>query len=169
MRRTYINQERLALMLGVSRRLVAKRWAGDGGLFPPEVRVGPVLGWSAERGREFGIAAGLLTAQGALIPRDRYTRVVDPAGDWKVETVAFTGLTDIARLWGRGVLEIIRLRKADGFPASDVEILGVNGHDVYGWYRSAILRAGQQTGKLDEDFQPVPAVRTRPAQQQQQA
>ena len=158
----YVNQRELATRLGVSRRLIALRWAGPGGIFNPDVQIGKVMGWAPARIQAFGVAAGLLTSRGLVIPRAQHGRVLDPSGEWRVPTRVLLGQADVARLWGRSVMEIVRVRNVGRFPEA-VARIGDGARDVYGWEPEQIVTYGKQTGRLDINGKAVPAVRTRPA------
>lgn len=151
----YLNQRQIAARLGVSARLV-RRWSGEKGIFPPDVRVGRVLGWQPSRVDTFGRAAGLLDGDGQLLNRPSHTQVTEPAGNWQVPTADLMGIVHIAQAWGRTTMEVLRLRRQHaGFPDPAAQI-----GDVSGWTAADIARFGRQVGKLNPDGTIVPPRRT---------
>lgn len=152
----YVNQRELGEWLGVSRALVARRWSGPDGSFPPDVQVGNVMGWTPQRVRDFGLAVGLITADGERVPRGPRERVLRISGLWAVDTTVLLSLTDIAQIWGRSGVEIMRLRKSRHFPRATARI-GSGPHTVHGWTLNDVITYGKQTGKLDDAGEVVPS------------
>lgn len=152
----YLNQREVAARLGIGVRIL-RRWSGEADVFPPDVRVGPVLGWEPGRVAAFGRAAGLLDSDGQQRPRPPYMQVTAPAGNWQVPTRDLMGIVHIAQAWGRTPIEVLRLRRqhAAGFP-EPVALIS----DVSGWAEEDIIRFGRQVGKLNPDGSIVPPRRT---------
>lgn len=150
------NQRALATLYGVSRDTASKRWRGTGNsppVLPPDVIVGErFAGWDIDRAHRFGVAAGLIAADGTRL--HTYGQPVDlshmnPA-DWFVEPRRFLGIKQMAARLNLTDQVLFRLRDS-GDLVPDVVVgpdTSTPRSDVYGWDARRFEVWARQTGRL---------------------